>query len=63
MECDLRIKHSFREGNKVAEYFTNLVFDFAGNFQFNSLQEVLRQGRRLKKIDKLSIPNIRRSAK
>jgi len=57
------VQHSFREGNTLVDYFTNLVFDFAGNYQFNSFQEVPNQGRRLINLDKHNIQNIRRSSK
>ncbi|WMV09401.1 hypothetical protein MTR67_002786 [Solanum verrucosum] len=57
------VQHSFREGNTLADYFTNLVFDFAGNYQFNNFQEVPSQGRRLINLDKHNNPNIRKSSK
>lgn len=32
----VRVQHSLREGNVLANFFANLVFVFAGNFQINS---------------------------
>lgn len=27
---EVKVLHTFREGNKVADYFTNFIFSFAG---------------------------------
>lgn len=36
-----RVVHFLREGNTLAFYFTNLVFVFAGDFEFNNLEQNL----------------------
>ncbi|WMV12279.1 hypothetical protein MTR67_005664 [Solanum verrucosum] len=55
-----RVQHSLREGNTLADYFANLVFDFAGNYQLNSVQEVPNEGKKIIYMDKSGTPNIRR---
>lgn len=57
----VRVQHSFREGNTLADYFANLVFDFAGEFQFNSFLEIPSEGRKILNLDKIGTPQIRRS--
>ena len=57
----VRVQHSLREGNTLADYFANLVFVFAGDFQFNSLLEVPSEGRKIIILDKRGTPQIRRT--
>lgn len=55
-----RVKHSLREGNALSDFFANLVFSFAGNFQFDQLQDVPIEGKKLLHLDKQGTPYIRR---
>lgn len=55
-----RVKHSFREGNTLADFFTNLVFSFAGDFQINHFQDIPSEGRKLLNLDKQGTTYIRR---
>jgi len=57
-----RVKHSFREGNTLADFFTNLVFSFAGDFQINHFRDIpsTSKGRQLLNLDKQGTPYIRR---
>lgn len=57
----VRVIHSFREGNALADFFTNLVFYFAGDFQFNYFGEIPTIGKRILNLDKAGTPHIRRS--
>lgn len=56
-----RVRHSLREGNTLADYFANLVFVFAGNFQFNPFQDIPYEGRIIINLDKFGTPQLRRS--
>lgn len=42
-----RIRHSLKEENTLVDYFANLVFDFASNFQLNSIEEVPNKGKQI----------------
>lgn len=57
----VQVQHILREGNKVADFFAKLVFCFAGTKQINfqSIQQVPRQGRALISMDAQRIPNVR----
>lgn len=57
----VRVQHSLWEGITLADYFANLVFDFAGEFQFNSFLEIPSEGRKILNLDKIGTPQIRRS--
>lgn len=59
----VRVVHSLREGNILADFFTNLVFDFADDFQSNCLEEVPVKGKAIINLDKKGTPNIRRTSK
>ncbi|WMV37272.1 hypothetical protein MTR67_030657 [Solanum verrucosum] len=54
-----RVQHSLREGNTLADYFTNLAFNFAGTFVFKQFQDVPLVGRRIINTDKQGIPHLR----
>ncbi|KAK4736878.1 hypothetical protein R3W88_000575 [Solanum pinnatisectum] len=54
----IRVQHSLREGNTLADFFANLVFHFAGTYEFNQYQEVPSEGRRIINLNK-SIPQLR----
>ncbi|XP_060182743.1 uncharacterized protein LOC132612645 [Lycium barbarum] len=53
------VEHIHREGNGLADFLTNLVFNFAGTLQFHSFQELPSQAKRILNIDKREIPNLR----
>lgn len=55
-----RVQHIFREGNTLADYFANLVFDLAGDYQFSHFQDIPMEGRRILNLDKSGTPHIRR---
>lgn len=55
----VQICHVLREGNSLTDYFTNLVFDFAGDFIFHNFQEVLSTGRKIINSNKSLLPYIR----
>lgn len=50
---NIGVQHIMRKGNKVTYYFTNIIFSFAGikRIEYQSLQQVLKQGRSLLAID------------
>ncbi|KAK4721575.1 hypothetical protein R3W88_011808 [Solanum pinnatisectum] len=58
---EVEVLHTFREGNKVADYFTNFIFSFAGTKikTFQSIQQVPKEGKSLLIMDANYIPNIR----
>lgn len=49
----VELQHTWREGNKVADYFANLVFFFAGteSLIFHYIEQVPAQGRALISLD------------
>lgn len=47
-----RVQHSLREGNTIADYFTNLDFNFAGTFEFIHFQDISIAGKNIINIDK-----------
>ncbi|WMV37316.1 hypothetical protein MTR67_030701 [Solanum verrucosum] len=55
-----RVQHSLREGNTLADFLTNLVFIFAGGFQYNQFQELPSEVKRIINLDKVGTPHIRR---
>ncbi|KAH0691451.1 hypothetical protein KY289_018809 [Solanum tuberosum] len=55
-----RVQHSLREGNTLADFLTNLVFIFAGGFQYNQFQELPNEVKRIIDLDKVGTPHIRR---
>ncbi|KAH0635938.1 hypothetical protein KY290_036338 [Solanum tuberosum] len=55
----VRVQHSLREGNTLADYFANLVFDFAGPVEYMNFLDVPSKGKKIINLDKLSLPNMR----
>lgn len=53
------VTHTLREGNKVADFFANIVFDFAGTKEYTSHQDLPAKAKALVQLDKLQVPNIR----
>lgn len=56
----VRVVHSLREGNTLANFSTNLVFDFVGDFEYRSLEQALVGERYIINMDNTGTPNIRR---
>lgn len=54
-----QIKHVMNEGNKVADFFTNFAFSFAGTRDFHNNQEIPEEAKALITMDKKKIPNLR----
>ncbi|XP_049359182.1 uncharacterized protein LOC125823854 [Solanum verrucosum] len=55
------IEHTFREGNKVADFLANLVFSFEGTeiISFNTFQDLPKEAKTLLNMDKSQTPNLR----
>ena len=53
------VAHVLREGNSLADFFTNLVFDFTGTMQFHNFQEVPSIGIKIINMEKTQTPKIR----
>lgn len=51
---DHQFKYVLREDNKLVDYFTNVVFYFAGTIQFNNFQDLPTEAKRLIKAKKES---------
>lgn len=45
------VVHSLREGNTLADYFTNMVLDFADDIQITNFEDIPVKGRRIIKLD------------
>lgn len=56
------VVHSRWEGNTLVELFTILVFGFAGNFQYNNLEQVPPEGKSIIMLHKINTPNTIRIA-
>lgn len=55
----VRVQHSLREENTLANYFANLVFLFTGTYEFNHFQQVPSTGKRIINTVKNGIPHLR----
>jgi len=55
----ISMKHIYREGNHLVDYFTNLAVHFADTLISNSLQEFPGEGKNILLLDKNRIANIR----
>ncbi|KAK4718156.1 hypothetical protein R3W88_016494 [Solanum pinnatisectum] len=55
----ISMKHIYREGNQLVDYFTNLVVHFVGTLISNSLQELPGEGKNIILLDKNRTANIR----
>lgn len=55
----VRIKHSLREGDTLANVFSNLVFLFGGTYEFRCIQEVPYTAKRITILDKQSTLQLR----
>lgn len=55
----VRVQYFLRKENALADYFANLVFDFAGTYEYKTFQEVPSKGKRLINLDKQRTQNLR----
>lgn len=55
----LRVQHSLKEKNTFIDLFANMIFIFAGTYEFISFQEVSSEGKKITNLDKCNTPNIR----
>ncbi|KAK4729456.1 hypothetical protein R3W88_022444 [Solanum pinnatisectum] len=55
----VRVQHSLREGNTLANYFANLIFDFTGTMEYKNFQKVPIKSKKIINHDKLSLANMR----
>ncbi|XP_060182325.1 uncharacterized protein LOC132611987 [Lycium barbarum] len=55
----VQFAHILREGNALADFLANLVFDFAGTVQFHSFAELPAGAKKILNVDKMMIPNFR----
>ncbi|XP_059315633.1 uncharacterized protein LOC132066321 [Lycium ferocissimum] len=58
-EFNVIIQHVYREGNTLADFLTNLAFDFAGTQSFNSFAELPSAGKKILNLDKHQVPNLK----
>ncbi|XP_060210685.1 uncharacterized protein LOC132637641 [Lycium barbarum] len=56
---EVRVEHVLREGNGLADFLTNFVFDFAGEHQFNSYQSLPRKEKQILITENAQMPYIR----
>lgn len=54
----VRVVHFLQEGNILADFFTNLVIDFAEEFEYNNLEQVPAKGKAIIMLDKIGTTNI-----
>lgn len=57
-EKEVKFMHILREGNQLADYYSNLAID-KGNFEVNSFQQLDSKARRILNSDKMQCPYIR----
>ncbi|KAK4724195.1 hypothetical protein R3W88_026974 [Solanum pinnatisectum] len=55
----VRVQHSFKEENTLADFFANLVVIFAGSYEFNSFHEIPTAAKKTINLDKCNTPYIR----
>ena len=54
-----RVLHTLREGNTLANYFTNLTSNFEGTFECKQFQDIQVASRRIINTDKYGILHLR----
>lgn len=61
VDKEVVVVDTFREGNKLADFLTNKVVNFAGadSIQFNHTDKLPVHGKAILQLDKQGIPNIR----
>ncbi|XP_060211916.1 uncharacterized protein LOC132639487 [Lycium barbarum] len=55
----VQFAHILREGNALADFLANLVFDFTGTVNFHSFAELPTSARKILNADKMMMPNFR----
>ncbi|XP_059285591.1 uncharacterized protein LOC132039063 [Lycium ferocissimum] len=55
----VQFAHILREGNALADFLANLVFDFAGTARFHSFVEFPKEKKKILNSDKMMMPNFR----
>ncbi|WMV25454.1 hypothetical protein MTR67_018839 [Solanum verrucosum] len=55
----IRVEYVLREGNQLADYFANMGAHFVGTKEYNNIQEVPLQGRRIINMEKDEVPSLR----
>lgn len=56
--CNVTVKHTFREGNNLADHIANYALDI-GPIEYNCLEDLDAQDRRLVNSDKMQCPYLR----
>lgn len=58
---DVKVEHTFREANKLADFFANLIFCFAGTqrLTYTPMQDIQREAKAIITMDRDQIPNLR----
>lgn len=56
---NITVKHVYREANQWADYLTNLIVHFAGNFSYHSVQDIPAEGRKIFDMDISQVASIR----
>lgn len=51
-----RVQYSLWEGNALADFLTNLVFPFAGDFLISQYQDIPSEGKRIYNLDRQGAP-------
>lgn len=57
--CRIQIKHTYREGNILADYLANMAFDTTGKFEIYNFSDLPNQARRILNLDKQQVTNLR----
>ncbi|WMV26082.1 hypothetical protein MTR67_019467 [Solanum verrucosum] len=55
----IQLKHTLREGNTRADFFANLVVNFAGTYLVENFQELPNEAKIILNMDMSSMPNFR----
>lgn len=58
-KIEITIQHIYREGNKLADYLTNLAINDSENKTFRSFEQLLSMGRKIINMEKAQIPALR----
>lgn len=53
------IRRIYREDNKLANFLTNMMFNFIGTMNFHHFQELPTEAKKILNLDKQEIPQLR----
>ncbi|WMV41937.1 hypothetical protein MTR67_035322 [Solanum verrucosum] len=58
---EVTVEHTLREGNQLADFFTNDIFCFAGTqiLTYSNIQDIPREARGIINTEKAKLPNLR----